>query len=522
MKLLTSEEMRLLDRISIEKVGIPGTVLMENAGRAVADFITERWPSHWKVYLFCGPGNNGGDGLVIARHLYNRGYQVKVFLVGAKEKLKGDAQVNLNIAFNMGINIRQIVSAAHLTSEREKLDNEECMLLVDALLGTGAKGAPRGILKEMVSFINRCKGIKIAVDLPTGVDADTGQVAGEAVKADYTITFAYPKRGIYLYPGINYVGKVKIVDIGIPSDILEKENLNIPANLLLREDFSPRLFYRPPASHKGNFGHLFVLAGSPGMTGAATLACMAALRAGTGLITLGTPASLNPILEVKLTEVMTLPLPETKQGTLSCEALEEIIGFSDRCQALVLGPGLSRNPETQKLVREILKNLKLPLVLDADGINALAGEVEIISNYEGPLVLTPHPGELSRLKGVSVPDIQKDRIKAAVDLASTTGKIVVLKGAATVIAEPEGSCWVNTTGNPGMASGGTGDVLTGIIGGFLAQGIDILTSAKLGVYLHGLAADLAVKEQGGLTLLAAGDIIKNLISAIRSLSNEYH
>jgi len=219
---------------------------------------------------------------------------------------------------------------------------------------------------------------------------------------------------------------------------------------------------------------------------------------------------------------MTLPLPETKQGTLSCEALEEIIGFSDRCQALVLGPGLSRNPETQKLVREILKNLKLPLVLDADGINALAGKVEIISSYEGPLVLTPHPGELSRLKGVSVPDIQKDRIKAAVDLASTTGKIVVLKGAATVIAEPEGSCWVNTTGNPGMASGGTGDVLTGIIGGFLAQGIDILTSTKLGVYLHGLAADLAVKEQGGLTLLAAGDIIKNLISAIRSLSNEYH
>jgi len=514
MKLLTAKEMQNLDSISINKIGIPGVVLMENAGKAVAEFISNRWPSSWHVYIFCGLGNNGGDGLVVARHLYNRGYKVKVFLAGSKKKVKGDAAVNLNIALNMGIYIEE-TTPTHLSFLEKK--GKETSVLVDALLGTGAKGAPRGILADLVKLINNSEGVKIAVDLPSGVDADTGKVQGEAVKADYTITFAYPKRGLYLYPGMNYVGKVEIVDIGIPSNILEKEKIDIQANLLQSMDFSHELFYRLPSSHKGNFGHLLVIAGSRGLTGAAALSCMGALKVGAGLVTLGIPASLNPVMEAKLTEAMSLPLPETKEATLSCEALEKIKSFTERCQALVVGPGLSRNPETEELVRQILKSLKLPLVLDADGINALADNVDIVSNYKGPLVLTPHPGELARLIGKSVPEVQKDRIKTAVDLAKETGKIVVLKGAGTVIANAEGYCWVNTTGNPGMASGGCGDVLTGMIGGFMAQGIDALTSAKLGVHLHGLAADLAVEKQNGLTLLVAQDIIDNLIYAIRSV-----
>lgn len=519
MKLLTSEEMRLLDSISIEKIGIPGIVLMENAGRSVADLINKRFPPPVRVCIFCGPGNNGGDGLVVARHLFNRGYKVQVFLGCPKEKLKGDAGVNLKIASNMGIKISEITSSSQLPSS--ELDtNENSTILVDAILGTGARGAPRGILREMVNLINKWKGVKIAIDLPTGVNADTGEVTGEAVKANYTVTFGYPKRGMYLYPGMNYSGEIIVADIGIPFNILEREKIHISANLLSEKEFPPGIFYRLPSSHKGDFGHLFVLAGSPGMTGAATLACRAALKIGAGLVTLGVPRSLNPILEVKLTEAMTLPLPETEEGTLSFKAIEKIYKFAERYQALVIGPGLSRNPETKKLVKEILKNLDVPLVLDADGINSIAGELEFIRNYSGLAVLTPHPGELARLIGTSTSEIQKDRIRAAVNLAKQTGKITVLKGAKTVIAEPEENCWINTTGNAGMASGGTGDVLAGMIGGLLAQKKDALTATKLGVYLHGLAGDIAAQKYGQ-TSLTAQDIIEHLPSAIRSLKNEY-
>jgi len=521
MKLVTSEQIKMLDKLSIEKIGIPGVVLMENAGKSVADFISERWSSPSYVYIFCGTGNNGGDGLVAARHLYNRGYKVKVFLAGPKEKIKGDAAVNLNIALNMGINIKQVLSLQDLPLSEEENSHKEKIILIDALLGTGARGAPKGIIEEIVNLINKWKGVKIAVDLPTGVNADTGEVAGKAVKADYTITFAYPKRGTYLYPGIDYVGEVKVIDIGIPFDILERENLTIKTSLLLGRDFSPEIFYRRPSSHKGEFGHLLVLAGSSGLTGAATLSCMAALKIGAGLITLGIPESLNPILEEKLTEVMTLPLPETKKGVLSIKSFDEIKNFSNKCSALVIGPGLSRDAEVQELVEELLKSLRLPVVLDADGINCLAGKIDLISRYQGPVILTPHPGELARLTGTSTAEIQKDRIKAAVELAQTTGKIAVLKGAGTVIADSKGTSWINTTGNPGMASGGSGDVLTGIIGGLLAQRKDPLTCAKLGVYLHGLAADLAIKKQDGIPLLTARDIVENLVLAIRSLNDEH-
>lgn len=521
MKLLTAGEMRTLDSICIRKFAIPSFVLMENAGRAVAGFIAENFSLPRRVYIFCGPGNNGGDGLVVARYLYNKGCGVTVFLVGEKKKITADAALNFKIASHMGIQIKEI--AAWEEFSFDKIDSEKQQpILVDALLGTGAKGAPRDIFARIIDFINTKKGVKVAIDIPSGVDADTGEVIERAVKADYTVTFAYPKRGLYLYPGIDYSGKIEIVDIGIPCDIIKKEKMHIPANLLLAKDFPSDLFRRAPSSHKGTFGHLFVLAGSCGLTGAAILTCMGALKVSPGLITLGIPLSLNSIVEIKLTEVMSLPLAETNQGTFSMRAFEKISHFARKCQALVLGPGISMNSETGELVRKILQTCNLPIVLDADAINALAGDTGIIKNYEGPLVLTPHPGELARAVGVSVSEVQGDRIKAAVDLASSTGKIVVLKGAGTIIATPEGSCWVNTTGNPGMAAGGSGDVLAGIIGGFLAQGVDILTSTKLGVYIHGLAADFVVKKQRGLTILTAQDIVKNLIHAIRSLHNEYY
>jgi len=516
MKLLTCNEMRELDSLAIEKIGIPGLVLMENAGGKVAELIEEKCsPLSGKlIYIFCGRGNNGGDGLVAARHLFNKRCRVRVFLATQKDKLKGDAATNLKIALNIGIDVREIVSESNIFSLKKELEKKR--VIVDALLGTGAKGAPRGVIKELIKLINSLEGNVVAVDIPSGVDADTGGVPGESVKAKWTVTFAYPKRGLYLYPGMDYTGKIKVVDIGIPYNLLNEGK--IKSNLFIREDVPSNLFFRKPSSHKGSFGHLLVIAGSRGMTGAGALASLAALRVGAGLVTLGIPYSLNPILEMKLTEVMTLPLPETEEGTLSLKALDKICQFARRCKALVLGPGLSTQEETKELVKKIMVSLKIPLVLDADGITALAENTKLIAQYPAPLIITPHPGELSRLLSISIPEVQKDRIFSSKILAEKTGKIAILKGARTVITDEQGNSWVNSTGNPGMASGGSGDVLSGILGGFLVQGMDPLIAAKIGVYLHGLSADLVVKEKGQLSLIA-GDILENIPQAIRSLKN---
>ncbi len=517
MKLVTAEEMRSLDEEAIKKIGIPSIVLMKNAGLKTAQVIEKEYsPLKGKyVGIFCGPGNNGGDGMVVARHLFNYGIKVKIFLLGKKEKLKKDAARNLAIAEKMDIFIKEITSSEDVEFLKNEL--KEAEVVVDAILGTGSRGAPRGLMKEVITLINTCSKNILALDIPTGVDADTGEVAGEAVKADYTVTFAYPKRGLYLYPGMDYAGRIKIVDIGIPSTPEEKR---IKSELLTSSDISKDLFYRKPSSHKGSFGHLLVIAGSEGMTGAASLSALAALRMGAGLVTLGIPESLNPILEIKLTEPMTLPLPETKEKTLSYRAFEKIKKFSQKCKAIALGPGISGHKESKELVSMIIKRLNIPLVLDADGINALSGQVSLLSKYKAPLIITPHPGEMSRLLKISLEEVQKDRIKSATTLAKKAGAIAVLKGARTIIADKEGNSWVNSTGNPGMASAGVGDVLTGIIGGLLAQGISPLEAAKAGVYLHGYAADLAIQKKEEMSLIAS-DILAHLPEAIRRIKSEY-
>jgi len=485
--------MREIDEKTINSIGIPAIVLMENAGRAVVETIKEEYsPLEGKsIYIFSGSGNNGGDGIVAGRFLFNKGIKVKLFLLGRKEKIKGEAAINLNIALNSGIEIKEITSSEKIKSLEEELKVAD--IVIDALLGTGAKGAPRGIMKEMVSLINRYGRNIVAVDIPTGVDADTGEVEGEAIQANCTVTFAYPK--------IPYTLEVKT-----------------KYNLLTSADIPKDIFKRKLSSHKGDFGHLLVIAGSRGMTGAATLTSLAALRAGAGLVTLGIPESLNAILEAKLTEAMTLPLPQTEKGSLSCKALKKIEEFSKKCEAIALGPGVSTHKETAELVKMMIKQLTIPLIIDADGINALSDEITLLSRYKAPLIITPHPGELSRLLHISVKEIQKERIGSALTLAKNTGGIVLLKGARTVIADKEGNAWINSTGNPGMATGGSGDVLTGIIGGLLVQGFSALTAVKLGVYLHGLAADLAAQIKGEVSLIA-GDILNNLPEAIRRIKS---
>jgi len=517
MKLVTSEEMRRIDRKAIEEIGIPSIVLMENAGLKIADAIEKKYgPLKGKyVYIFAGSGNNGGDGMVVARHLFNQKVKAKIFLLAEKKNIKGDAATNLAITEKMGIPMREITSPAFMESLEKELAKAD--IVIDALLGTGAKGAPRGLMKKVIDLINKHSKNTVAVDIPTGVGADRGEVRGEAIKAEYTVSLAYPKRGLYLYPGMDYAGEIEIADIGIPTG-LEEDKIN--SELLTLAGISKKLFFRKPSSHKGSFGHLLVIAGSPGMTGAASLTALSALRVGAGLVTLGIPEDLNPILETKLTEVMTLPLPQSKDKTLCREGFEKIKDFSQKCKAMAIGPGISSTKQTKELISTIIDQLDIPLVIDADGINVLAGELSLLKKYKASLIITPHPGEMGRLVGASVEEIQKDRIRSAVALAKKIGAIVVLKGARTVIASKEGNSWVNLTGNPGMATGGSGDILTGIIGGLLTQKLSSLEAAKTGVYLHGYAADLAAQKKGEISLIAS-DTLETIPEAIRRIKSEY-
>jgi NAD(P)H-hydrate epimerase len=481
MKIASSEEMREIDRRTREEFSLPTLLLMENAGERSAEMALAMLEGE-NVVVVAGKGNNGGDGIACARHLFNLGVKVKIVLLARKEEIKGDAKANLEIAERMGIEILELPDdiKSHL---------QDADLVIDAIFGTGLKGEVGSPYKEAIEAINSAEKPVLSIDIPSGI-GDNGEICGVAVKADRTITFALPKRGLILYPGAYYAGDIYVADIGIPRSLLSTPALDLLTPSLLQE----LLPERPPDAHKGSFGHLLVLSGSLGFTGAAAMCCEGALRVGTGLVTLGIPSSLNDIMEVKLTEAMTYPLPETKEHTLSFQALPLIKEKLRKCSALAIGPGLSTNSETCQLVYNLLKEIELPAVIDADALNCLAGKN---LDFKGKkFVLTPHPGEMGRLVGEEVRNIQADRIGWAKRLAEESGCVVVLKGARTVIASPEGECFINPTGNSGMASGGTGDVLTGMIGGFLAQGLPPLSSALLGVFLHGLCGDLAKRELG--------------------------
>lgn len=516
MKVVTAEEMKEIDRKTIAS-GVPSIELMENAGRAVARAIKSRYsPLKGKrVSIFCGKGNNGGDGLVVARLLVKEKVKIKAFLLARKEELKKDPKINLKRTLKQKVKIIEIDSSRRLEKFGQEI--KESDLIVDAILGTGIKGAPKGLEAKAIKFINTLKKPIVSVDIPSGVEGSTGKVSGEAVRADLTITFGLPKIGLVIYPGAEYVGELEVVDIGIPKKFLEDKRIKI--NLIAKEEISSYLKPRKPDTHKGTYGHLFVIAGSIGMTGAATLTsqaaslCFGALRSGVGLVTLGIPESLNEIMEIKLTEGMTLPLPETKKKTLSLKAEKKIIEFSKKTDALALGPGLSTDKETQRLVRNLIKKISLPMVIDADALNALVNNPSILRTLR---IITPHPGEMAKLIGKKAEEVQENRIKVAGDFAKKYKVIVVLKGARTVIADPEGDIYINPTGNPGMASAGVGDVLTGMIGSFLAQKKEPLEAAKMGVYIHGLAGDLAAQEKGEEPLIAS-DVLEKLPQAFRKL-----
>ena len=514
MKVPTAAEMREIDRLASVSYGVPGVVLMENAGMAVARQVREmcRGDLHGrKICVFSGRGNNGGDGFVVARALTNQGAQVKVIFCGDRSKVSGDAAVNLEIISRMGIEVWETAGERDWDRVRIAVAFADC--LVDALLGTGFQGAVGAPMDQAVELINGSGKPVVAVDIPSGVDADTGEVRGPAVRADVTVTLALPKPGLLLYPGASYAGRIVIADIGIPFPLLTRKEIRQTAVTppLVRRSFPARA----PDAHKGTCGRVLVVAGSRGMTGAAALCAQAAVRCGAGLVTLGIAESLQPLMAVKLTEVMTRSLPEIPGAGLAEEAalvIDELLAGRD---VLAIGPGLGRDPATQEVVREVLRLARRPLVIDADGLNALAGATDLLKDAEVMPVLTPHPGEMAALTGLDIAEVNRDRIGVARDAAEAWGSIVVLKGARTVVAFPDGEVYINLTGNSGMATGGMGDVLTGVIAGLIAQGLTSHEAAVAGVYLHGLSGDLVAAR--GAIGLTAGDVAAGLPAAIAHL-----
>jgi NAD(P)H-hydrate epimerase len=524
MRILTAEAMREVDRAAIEELGIPGLVLMENAAIGVVDAIGEVYPGADSAVIFCGPGNNGGDGLAVARHLAARGYGVEVFLVSGRGKpmeMAGDAGTQLAICRKLELPIHQLTGelAPGDDLEAAMAVARESALVVDALFGTGLGRPLEGIYAELVNALNDLPVPRVAVDLPSGLSGSRTDVFGPCVRADLTVTFAAPKRAHVFPPAAEQVGELIVTDLGFPPALIERAVEEGGAvHLLVGEELAGLVPGREAGTHKGDYGHALIVAGSPGKSGAAILACRSAVRAGTGLVTAAVPEPILDLVDLGSIESMTLPLPAGPSGQITEEAVAAVLAAAKGKDALAVGPGLGNDPEgAAPAIRRLAAQCPLPLVLDADGVNAFAGRVSELAGRPGPTVLTPHPGEMGRLLGIATAEVQADRIAAVRRAAAETGAVAVLKGHLTLVAAPDGEVWVNPTGNPGMATGGTGDVLTGLVAGLLAQGLDALDAARLGVYLHGLAGDAAAARRGE-PALAAGDLIDALPEAFGHLA----
>lgn len=506
MRLCSASEVMALDRQAIDHLGVPGVVLMENAGRICSDLFAHKFSDHFpgSVLVLAGRGNNGGDGYVMARILSERGWRVTTLVLGLEEIISGDARVMLNIIRKLGLPISFIEDSSAL---KDCFAEAVPTLIVDAIFGTGLNSDVRGLHADAITLINESTAPVFAVDIPSGVDGSTGRVCGLAVKADLTATFDHAKIGHGSQPGAVYAGELKVVDIGIP--LTGRKEFSSHVHLLDEAEAQALLPERSTIGHKGKFGHLLVLAGSPGKTGAAALAGNAAVRSGCGLVTVATAATVHDIIEVKLTEAMSCPLPD-QGGLISLQAQSEIEQLLVERQALAIGPGLGQSADLAELIKLLITFSTVPMVVDADGLNLLAMHLECLQERSGqPLILTPHPGEMARLSGVSVSEIEANRFEVAQDFAVKQGVVLLLKGARTIIAAPDGRININSTGNDGLASGGSGDVLTGLIGGLLAQGMDGFSAATLGAWLHGRAAELVADFQGTAGM-SASDLLSQL------------
>ena len=513
MNLLTAAEMREADRHTIEEIEVPSHVLMENAGHAIVDamlrYIPE--PTATTIGIICGKGNNGGDGLVALRLLTNMGYRTHAWVLSKVENLSGSVLLNLQAALKLG----PIVDLVSSEKEWDKVVTtvRGYDVHVDAILGTGLIQAPRGLMARVIQDLVDTPAYTVAVDVPSGLSADTGSIPGPAVSANLTVALAAPKVCHFVPPACNQCGIVEVAEIGIPPELLQGSAPRIET--IEPDSLTPLLPVRNRSDHKGRFGHLLVVAGSVGKTGAALMTAEAALRTGTGLVTVATSESAMSMIAGVIPELMWESLPETRSGAIASQALEPLQKSIASRDALVIGPGLGTEQETAEVVQQLLHETRIPIVVDADGLNAMShGSYSFVDRPN--LSLTPHPGEAGRLLGLSAAKVQEDRISAARRLSMETGSHTLLKGYRSMVADPEGNLKVNLSGNPGMATAGSGDVLAGIVGGLLAQGVPTGDALQLAVYIHGRAGDLAAEETTQ-TALVATDITAALPAALREL-----
>jgi NAD(P)H-hydrate epimerase len=516
MRVLNTDQMREADRRTIHEIGIPSIVLMENAGRqavaAMEAAFEDLTSSH--VAVLCGRGNNGGDGFVVARTLIQRGVETSVFLIGSVSDVQGDARTNIEVLGRIGLTVVEITSAQEWELHFSEIS--ECGVIVDAMLGTGFHGELTGLLQTVVADVNASGVPVVAIDLPTGLSADAADFDGVAIEASMTVTLAAPKIPLIFPPADSHAGDLVIADIGIPYPVIDE--LDGPyLELLTRERMREIVPARAADSHKGDFGRVLLVAGSRGRTGAAHLAAIGALRSGAGLVTIATPRSCAPIVASMAPEYMTESLDETPSGGIDFGALDRL--FELDADVIAVGPGLGRDPSTVAFVHGLLERAGVPLILDADALNAFTGDPDRLMGRDGvDVIVTPHPGEMSRLLGMSIESLQNDRLEQARQFAASHRLHVVLKGHRTVIAGPEGRSFVNLTGNAGMATGGTGDLLTGMIAAWVAQLLDAEAACKLAVYLHGTAGDLAASDEGEAALVAS-DLASRLGDALLELTS---
>jgi NAD(P)H-hydrate epimerase len=506
--------MREADRRTIEEIGIPSLVLMENAGRQVVSAMEAVHGDllEHDVGVLCGRGNNGGDGFVVARTLVQRGVDVSVFLIGRVADVRGDARVNIDILGRLGLTVVEIDDSQAWELHFSELS--DCTLIVDAIFGTGLNQPLSGLLETVVADVNGSGIPVVAIDLPSGLSADSHEPIGDSIEAETTITLGAPKLSLVLPPAETRAGDVVIADIGIPLTVIE--SLDGPrVELLTRASIRELIAPRNADSHKGDYGRVLIVAGSRGKTGAAHLAAVGALRTGAGLVTVATASGCLPIVASMGPEYMTHSIDETPDG-LDPEAVDEILEAAR--DVLAIGPGLGQAAGTRSFIQTLVDRATVPLVIDADGLNAFAGQPDRLAGREGrPVLITPHPGEMARLVGMSIEEVQANRLEVARTFASTHRVYVVLKGHRTLIATPDGTVFINPTGNPGMATGGTGDVLTGMLAASVAQLLDAEAACKLAVYLHGMAGDLAEADEGEISMTSA-DLAAHIGDALLELT----
>ena len=514
MRVLNSAQMREADRRTIEEIGIPSLVLMENAGRQVVAAIEAIHGDllDRPVAVLCGRGNNGGDGFVVARTLLQRGVDVLVFLFGRVADVRGDARINLEVLGRLGLTIVEVADSQ--AWELHFSEVSDCSLIVDAIFGTGLNAPVSGLIESVIADVNASGITVVSIDLPSGLSADSAEPIGESIEADTTVTLGAPKLPLVLPPGERAAGDIVIADIGLPSEVLER--LEGPrVDLLTRGSMRELITPRPADSNKGDFGRVLIVAGSRGKTGAAHLSAVGALRSGAGLVTVATPTSCQAVVAGMGPEYMTESIDEV-DGGLDVSSVDRIIELAR--DVIAVGPGLGQGPATRDFIRALVDRATMPLVIDADGLNAFREDPDRLAGREGrDVIITPHPGEMARLVGMSTDEVQASRLEIARNFAVAHHVYVVLKGHRTLVATPDEKIFINPTGNPGMATGGTGDVLTGMVAAWLAQLLDAEAACKLAVYLHGMAGDLAEADEGEVAMTSA-DLAAHIGDAILELT----